>query len=166
MVRPVSNALKQAVNAQETDKAFIILLTLEHEDLSAPIRVTQDSMQDLPISGGRGVISRGNEFVALPFEIVLPDENEDQSPRAKLKIDNISREIVAAVRSITSPASAMLEIVLSQDPDVVEMQLLDFQLRNVTYDAFVVEGDLTVEQFDLEPFPAGRITPSRFPGVF
>jgi hypothetical protein len=166
MSRNVSTNLIEAVNASETDEAFIILVTIDHADLSEPIRITTDPYEDVDGNDTMGVISRGNNFIALPFELILPNEDEDQSPMAKIKIDNISREIVEAVRTITSPADFSIEIVLASDPDTVEASWTGFQLRNVRYDAFVVEGELTIEQFDKEPFPEGKFTPSAFPGLF
>lgn len=171
MPRALSVTARGAVFAPETDEVFILLLTISHADLSAPIRVTPDQKEVLPIASAlnpdtRGVISRGQEFIGFPFEITLPNEDEDQSPRAQLRIDNVSREIVRAVRSIRSPADVTVEIVLASEPDTVETALEGFQMRSVTYNALTVEGDLTVEQFDLEPYPSRRMTPSNYPGLF
>jgi hypothetical protein len=117
-------------------------------------------------TGVPGVKSQGEEFVALPFEISLPNEDEDTLPRARLTIDNVSREIIKAVRSINSPAQITIQVVLASDPDTVEAEITKFQLTNVTADALTVQGDLTTEQFDQEPYPAGRFTGAGFPGMF
>lgn len=165
MSRNVSSNFRSGVYAQNTEEVYLLLITIDHADLADPIRVTQDPMEELS-GGAKGVISRGDEFVALPFEVTLPNQDANQSPSARLKIDNITREIVTAARSITSPADVMLEVVLASDPDTVEAVMTGFKLREVTYDAFTVEGELTIELFELEPFPAGRMTPSRFSGLF
>ena len=165
MSRLVSDNARSNLYAQNTDEVYTTLLTIDHADLLEPIRVTQDPKEELS-TGVRGIISRGDEFVALPFEFVMPNQDGNRSSRARLKIDNISREIVAAARAISSPASVMVEIVMSSTPDVVEATLDGFKLRDITYDSFTVEGDLTIELFEDEPFPAGRMTPSRFPGIF
>jgi hypothetical protein len=81
-------------------------------------------------------------------------------------IDNIDRRIVQAVRSLTSAPAVLIEIVRAADPDTVEARFVDFKLANVTYDAQVVEGDLTVEDFTAEPFPSASFSPSLFPGLF
>lgn len=165
MSRPVSNILRQAVFAQETAEVFILLLTIDHDDLSDPIRVTADPGDVMP-SGAKGIVSNEVEYIFYPFDLTLPNEDEEASPRAKLQIDNVTQEIVATLRSLNSPPRVSLQIVLASQPDIVEARLVDFQLRNVVYDVSLVTGDLTIEQFDLEPFPASRITPSRFAGVF
>lgn len=157
MSRSVSSLTKQALHAPETGEAFLILLTLNHAGLSEPIRVTSDAVT---------TVSRGNSFVAFPFELILPDDLDDRAPRARLVIDNIDRQIVQAVRGLTSPLTVLIEIVRAAAPDTVEAQFVDFKLTNVSYDAYKVEGNLTIEDFTAEPFPAAVFSPSLFPGLF
>lgn len=165
MSRSVSNVLKNAANAANTSEAFLVLLTIEHASLAEPIRVTTDQIDTLS-SGVKGVISNGVEYVGFPFEIILPDENENTLPRATLRLDNVDRTIVQAVRSITSAPDVTMQVVLASDPDTVEAEITNFQLRNVTANAQVVEGELTTTQYDEEPYPAGRFTPNGFGGLF
>ncbi len=157
MARSVSQTVKQAVNAPETGETFIILLTIDHADLSQPIRVSSDAVD---------TVSRGDTFVAFPFELSLPDDTEDRLPRARLRIDNIDREVVKAVRSITSAPSVLIEIVLASDPETVEVSFPDFQMRDIGYDALTVEGSLTLEEIAGEPYPARIFSPADFPGLF
>jgi hypothetical protein len=164
--RTLSNAAKAALYAQSTDEAFIILITINHSTFTDPVRVASDPLELLPVAGVRGVVSRGQEFVFLPFNIELPAQDDSGVAKARLSVDNISREIVAAVRTATSALSINIEIVLASDPDTVEVSIEDFRLDRVTYDALTVSGDISVEYFDLEPFPARRFTPSDFPGLF
>lgn len=167
MSRNVSNALRAATNAQQTDTAFITLLTITNQNLATPIRVCDDPNQMLPVAGVRGVVSRGDEYIFLPFAFSLPAEDDTGIGRASLTIDNISREIVQAVRlAIGTKISLKIEIVLSSDLNTPEVVMNDFILEGIKYDAFTVTGDVTVEYYDLEPFPARRFTPSDFPGIF
>jgi len=157
MSRTISSATRQAFNAAETGEAFLVLLTLNHADLGAPIRVTSDAVT---------TVSRGNSFVAFPFDLVLPDDQDGRSPHAKLVIDNVDRQIVQAVRNASSAPTVLIEIIRAASPDTVEAQFVDFRLRNVSYDAQRVEGILTIEDFTAEPFPAATFSPSLFPGIF
>lgn len=165
-MRSVSNSLKAAVNAPETDEVFILLLTLTHPDLEEPIRVCDNGMGTLPVSGVWGTASRGDEFVQIPMDFMLPGEGENQSPFSRIRIDNVSREVTKAVRSITSAPAVKAEVVIASDPDVVEISLDGFNLLSVTYDQFYVEGTMSVEQFEDEPFPGDRYMPSSTPGIF
>lgn len=157
MSRSLSGLTRQALYAPETGEVFLVLLTVSHASLAAPIRITSDSAV---------TVSRGNSFIPFPFDLVLPDDLEGRAPRARLVIDNIDRQIVSAVRGLSSAASVLIEIIRAADPDTVEAQFVDFKLTNVSYDAQKVEGDLTIEDFTAEPFPAAIFSPSLFPGLF
>lgn len=165
MSRDVSDTLKEAVNAQQTGEAFIMLIEIDHDDLETPIRIASDGPDELE-NGANGVISNGQEYVFLPFEPILPNQDKDRLPIARIRIDNISREIIQAVRTISGAPSFKIMVVLSSDPDTVEIELTGYKLRNVTADAMSVEGELVTEQFDIEPFPSGRFTPANFPSLF
>jgi len=125
--------------------------------LATPICVTSDEVT---------TVSNGVSFVPFPFDLVLPNDMDSKSYRAKLVIDNIDRSIVQAVRSLTTAPSVQIQIVRAATPDVIEVQFVDFNLTNVTYDAYRVQGDLTVEDFTAEPFPAAIFSPGLFPGLF
>jgi hypothetical protein len=75
----------------------------------------------------------------------LPEEGEDRPPRARLTIDNVSREIVLALRQIQAAPTVTMEVVRASEPDLVEASFPFFRLLDVRYDALVVEGELGVE---------------------
>lgn len=167
MPRDFSNNLRRAVNAQETDEVFCLLLTMIHPDLEdGPIRVTDDGSQLLPLAGLPGIVSRGNEFTQYPFEFMRPGEGDNQSPASRLKIDNVERTIIRSLRSIRTAPEVLAEVILRSDPDHVEYALAGFRLTGVNYTQLVVEGFLTIEQFENEPFPGNYYLPSTVPGIF
>jgi hypothetical protein len=166
MSRALSNAAKQAIYAQSTKEAFILLITISHESFTEDLRVSSDPMELLVNAGVNGVMSRGQEYPYCPFMINLPAQDDTGVAKASISIDNVSREIVAALRRATSALSITIEIVLSSDPDIVEVSVQDFKLDRATYDALTISGDISVQYFDLEPFPQGRFTPSYFRGIF
>lgn len=155
----------EAINSRTTDEVFIILLTLDQVALEEPIRISSDT-RDVLSTGVRGVESQTFEWPYLPFELVLPNLEQDALPRCKLVVDNISREIIAAIDAMTSPPDLRIQIVLSSDPEVIEYDLQGLKMHSVTYNAFTIEGEFTIEYFMDEPYPAVRFTPSRFPGLF
>lgn len=157
-MRSLSSAALQALYAQETGTAFILLLTISHRTLSAPIRVTSD---------GVPTRSRGSTFLPFPFLIAIPDDEQEKLPHAQITIDNVDRSIVSAIRSIgTTPAQILIEVVTSVTPDVVEFSSGQLTLRDVHYDALIVTGTLGFEAILAEPFPGDLITPATIPGVF
>jgi len=154
---PISDAAKAAIYAPETDEVFIILITIDHVDLSAPIRVCSDR-EDLTHAG--------DLYVAYPFEITLPESSGATFINAKIAIDNVDREIVKTVRSISSAASFDIKIVMASSPEVIELHLPDYQMIHVGYDVLKVTGDLSLENFLDEPYPGDSFTPGLAPGLF
>lgn len=136
---------------------FLVLVTLSHVSLLTPVRVCNNSVN---------IVSNGETYLAYPFKFKPPEEREGVSPIAKLTIDNVSREIIQAIRQITTPLSSVIQIVRIDDVDAIESSLPTFALRNIGWDATQITGDLTLDDVTKEPFPARSYTPSEYPGVF
>lgn len=151
----VSDALKQDAFANSSDLP-LVLLTIAHADLVTPIRVANNKV---------AVTSNGEIYIGFPFEIILPDTSEDSPPRSKLRINNVSREIGQAIRSISTPPSVTIQVVRQDSLDVVEAEFVGMSLTNVSYDALTVDADLMFEDLGREPFPSMKFNPSYFRGV-
>ena len=153
----VSATTRAAVFASETAEAFIVLVTIDHDDLSLPIRVCSDAVD---------MESRGNTFTAMPFERELPGEDDTGVSAGTLAIQNVSLEITEAIRSINTPPSVLLEVVRAADPDTVEMSFDNMRIAEVRWDALIVSATVDDENFLSEPYPKDSFTPGLFPGVF
>jgi len=158
MPRTLSSTARRAIFSQETGEVFLLLLKITHPDLAEPIRVVNNS---------EDVTSNGYLYQRFPFEVALPAENEDAPPTVQLRIANADRQIVEAVRSLSGEAMTVeLAVILASSPDTIEAGPYQFTLRDVSYDASIVEGTLMFEDVLREPFPAETFTPARFPGLF
>ena len=112
MPRPLSSAARAAIFAQETGEAFIFLLELSHPDFTDTLRVCNN---------GENVTSNGQTYLWFPFELTLAGETDDTLPRARLRICNVDRRIVQAVRSVASqPVTARIALVMASTPDTIE----------------------------------------------
>ena len=166
MSRTVSASFLNAINSQETEEVVICLLTVTHEDLAEPIYLSSDPtmrISDSPLV--YATVSRGNEYLFLPFEFTLPDDKSDSPPRVQLSIDNTDRSLVAMLRSFTTPASIKLEIVLASSLDDVEIELPALQLSEVTIGEDRVTADLVAEALFNEPYPSRQLSPRACPGL-
>lgn len=130
-----TNALSSAF-AQQTDEVWLVLLTIDHPSLTTPLRF---------VNNMESVTSRGDLFIAFPFEIEFPEQDPDSAGEARITIDNIDRQIVTTIREITSPPSVTLEVVLASTPSTVEASFTGMVLRDVKYDAVKVSGTLRFE---------------------
>lgn len=160
-MRTLSAQMLAALHAQETGAVVQARISITHPlILGGPLRFVSD-LTDL--------VTGGNTYTAFPFQITLPDEDEEgATPRIKLMIDNVDRQIVATIRSLppSPPPTVDIEIFLASQPTTVEVAYTGLVLRTVPYDVFTVEGDLVLDEDDREPYPQYAMTPALFPGLF
>ena len=156
MARLVSATATASMMTEDTDEVWLPLVTISHADLGAPIRV---------VANNEDIVSRGNTFVGYPFELELPGQADDSPGEARLRIDNVDKQIVEAIRTITGPPTVLIEVILASAPDTVEIAIGAMTLRDVSYDALTIEGVLRFEDITIEPIGA-TITPERFPAIF
>ncbi len=147
-------------NAQETGEVLLALVTITSSYIvGGPLRLVQDL---------QNITSNGNVYTAFPFEVRLPSDNDEGFGKVTLTIDNIDRSIAAAIKSIppSAPPLVQIDIVVASQPNTVEMSLPNLVIRNISGDAFRIDGELWVDEEDLLPFPEGAFTPQYFPGLF
>ena len=156
-MRSLSTVLQRAIYAQDTKEVVLMLLTIAHANLVTPIRV---------VNNLEAITSQGYTWAAFPFDVSLPIESDDQIPVMTLRIDNVDRQIVTAVRNLQGPPDITLDIVVASQPDIVEATFVGFKLKNVSYDNLVVEGEMRLEEILSEPYPQHRMTPFHFPGLY
>lgn len=156
-MRNLSNATLAAIYAQETSAVWLYLLTLTHPSLGAPIRLC---------SNVTDITSRGNVYTAYPFQIAIPSEIDGELPRVELLIDNVARLLVDELRTLATPLTATLELILASAPDTVEAGPWNCTLKKAEYDALTVRLDLGYEDILNEPVSYRRFTPTDFPGLF
>jgi len=113
-----------------------------------------------------GVVSRGNEFLFLPMDLSLPSEEEGQAPRCSLVLRDVTRYVTPIIREISGPPKITMELVLSKTPDVVEATFSGFYINSITYNADSVTANLSMIDYEKEPFPMHSFTASYFPGLF
>lgn len=113
-----------------------------------------------------GVTSRSQDFIFLPMEISLPTEEEAQAPRCSIVLRDVTRYVIPIVRTIVGPPSVKMELVLSKTPDTVEASFTGFYISNFSYNADSVTADLSMIDYEREPFPMHSFTPAYFPGMF
>lgn len=167
MSRDVSDTFKSEVFNQEMADVAIVLITISHVDISDNILVSSDSTEALPILGVPGTVSNGLEYPQFPFELTLQEQSDNLLARATLKIDNVSREIIQAIRSASNdPPTVRIQIVLSSDTDTPEIDIQNLQLNNIKANASYVEGELQPKIIQGEKFPSSTFNQADFPGVF
>jgi uncharacterized protein DUF1833 len=166
-MRILSLNFREALFAQEASEVPILLLTITHPALAAPIRLSTDATTRLttdPLT--YGTTSRSNTFLYAGIDVTLPDEQDKTPPASKLTIQNVTRDLIPLARSVSSPPSVKIEAVLASALDSVEMTWPVMDMSNLTADMTTLQFDLTMDSLTTEPFPAGTFNPADFPALF
>lgn len=178
----MSPAALRAVFLPESEDDLVLLLTIYNPQNHSEVlyRICDNFVPD-PLNPGKalrlpsttddevvyGVVSRGDEFIFLPVEITLPNEDESQSPRCSLTINDVTQELIPFIRNqLTGPAPIKLELVLTATPNTVEASFSGLMITSVSYNASTVNAELTAVDYDREPFPKHSLSPLYFPGLF
>lgn len=149
----VSTTFKAAFYQQQTDEVDLAIIEIDHADLASPLRFVNNT---------ENITSGGDEYLAAGFDIKLPDDDGHTT----ISVCNIDRVMVQTIRSISSRPTITLSVVLASDPDTVELGPYVMELADVVFDAFVITGTLTFDDFLDEPYPGDKFTPGQFPGLF
>ena len=158
MSRTLSLAMLVAIYAQQTSDVIIPLLTIEHPDMEEEALYFALNTEN--------VTSRGNLYLAFPFDISVPDDTADSPPQAVLSVSNVDRRMAAFLEQSVVPPTITIEIIRAVDPDVVEVGWAGMTLRNVKYNRQDISGSLTYERMQNEGYPKGIFSPTYFPGMF
>ena len=153
------DAMKQMFK-QEAEDVFLTIITITHPDLEQPLRYVND-MVDLEFEG--------NTYKALPFRFVLPPDVKDRVPTARIELDNVNRELVSILRSISKPPTLEVAIVRKQLDGTITKEIGDFKfvMLNIRYNVFTISADLGFNaDFLNESATADYFTPNLFPALF
>lgn len=161
----------RAIFSPEADSDLLFLLTIyDPSNPSTVVARLSDGftkrISETDTEVVYGVTSRSQDFVFLPMEISLPTEEEAQAPRCSIVLRDVTRYVIPIVRTIVGPPTVKMELVLSKTPDTVEASFAGFYISNFSYNADSVTADLSMIDYEREPFPMHAFTPAYFPGMF
>lgn len=138
--------------------APVYLLEITHPQLAVPIRVARDT-QDL--------VSNGETFTAMAFDVSFPDQQAGALPSAPIAIDNVGRELVQWLEASQGGRGAKVRImqVMRDDPDTIEAEYT-LDLLGVKQTSPRVVGRLGYEDTLNLPALAATYRPDNTPGIF
>jgi len=153
----ISTDAVAAVTAPETEKVFLHLLTIETSG-GAVLRF---------VDNNQNVTSRGNEFYAAGFSIILPEQTDNAPRPCRLAIDNTDLAIFQTIKQAVGQAVHVTVCVIMADtPDVYERGPLKYLLRNVRASKETIEGEVYDFYLIDRKFPKDTYTPEDFEGLF
>lgn len=157
-MRDYSSAARQNLLATSADEPFLTILEITHSQLVAPVRVVNDVVN---------LTSNGNDFIAMPFRVTMPDDIKGQIPQAQLEIDNIGRELTQWLEVSGGGQGAKCRImqVMRSDPDFIEFNIL-LDLTGLVITNEVVTGQLGFVNTLGQVSTTINYTPTTAPGLW
>ena len=161
----------KAIFSPESDSDLLFLLTIYDpaDGTTVVTRLCDGFTQRISETADEvvyGVVSRSQDFMFLPMEISLPTEEEAQAPRCSIVLRDVTKYVIPIVRTIVGPPKVKMELVLSKTPNTVEASFTGFYISNFSYNADSVTAELSMIDYEREPFPMHSFTPAYFPGMF
>ena len=155
--RLLSPGATEAVLAPETEKVFLHLLTIE----------TSGGVLLRFVDNNQHVTSRGEEYIAAGFSVILPEQTGDTQRPCRLAIDNTDLLIYQEIKkAVGQEITASVCVIMSDTPDVYERGPLKYKLRNVRANKETVEGELYDFYLTDRKFPKDTYSPNDFEGMF
>ncbi len=158
MARAYSAQFKSTLNSVSANESPLVCLEISHAGLSVPVRVVNDNAD---------LTSNGNLFIAAPFECILPDDMENQLPKAKLAIDNIGRGLVYWLETSGGGEGAKVRFmqIMRSNPNLIEWETT-MNLSNVQITMTKVTADLGFENIFSKPAVRMQYRPDNSAGIF
>lgn len=169
----LSAAIREAYASAPVDSVVLHTLELWHPSWTDPIRVVRDrAALDARIEAG-AARNPGEivTFAAYAFDIVPPDQTSGGLPQATIEIDNVSRDIVAAIDlavtqtdKITAIYRAYLSTTATDGPETDPP--LELTLITVTATVFRVTATAGFPNLLDRKFPRLVYDIDTFPGLW
>lgn len=157
MSTQVSINAMRAMFAQQTAEVFLVCLTITHPDITT-LRLVNNTQP---------VVRAAGTYQPYPMQLILPAQRDDQLPQVDIVIDNVDREVLRQIRTVSGVPKVTMEVILASSPDTVEAGPFDFSLKQAGYDVLAITGTLGYEDDILnQRVPAMEYTPTNSPGLF
>lgn len=155
MPRVFSQAALEALMAESTSQAFILLVTFTHDQQTFRCALNTEP-----------IVSRGFTFEPTYFNFTMPESGAEAPSSCQIIVDNVDPRMIGMIRTIVKPIKVLIELVLGSQPNTVEMTLDDLVMRNVSWNVSQITGTLMIEDMLNAGFPSHMYEPRTFQGIF
>jgi hypothetical protein len=168
----LSEAIKEAYAAAPSDEVLYHTLEIWHSNFTQPIYVVRDHADLTATIEASAARNAGLPvtFVAFAFNIVPPEVNRGGAPQCVIEIDNVSREILAAVESAMGSTESIIVIYraylssdLASGPE--NDPPLELTILSITADPFKVRAQCGFINLLNLKFPRLTYSAETFPGL-
>jgi Domain of unknown function (DUF1833) len=154
----ISTTAATALHRVSDGQGILTLLTITGGGIAEPVRLVNDT---------RDLVSNGETFLAVPFEVVMPKEGTKETPRASLRIDNVGREIGQELEALQPGAELIgkIQVVYRLTPDVIEYEFTA-PLSGLRANVFSISASMGPTDLMRRPVVNTRFDPFTAPGLF
>jgi hypothetical protein len=157
---------RQELFREFTSDVAVVLITVEHASLDAPIYLSSDATEmitrDPLVYGTR---SRGNVYQFVFVGTVMSSDQAEGPRAAQLQFDDLSGDIGRVLQELVGIATATLELVRSTDPDTVEERYTNLQFTTSSGEEQTIAVQVERKSGYREPWPAHRQIKNFAPGI-
>ncbi|MBB96921.1 MAG: hypothetical protein CML68_20280 [Rhodobacteraceae bacterium] len=173
-MRRLSLNARQALDDPASEEIEVVLFMIEHEDLEeGPIRLSTDNTEELsedPFvmgtrSGWRGSNPETEPFLWTVASAIVPSDLDEASSSGSLVLENLDSDMVTLIRSVRTPPTVHVAVVLASSPDDIEAEWSGFLITEASVSAGEITLSFSREDIESEAFPPGRMTRNNFPGL-
>lgn len=142
--------------ATSADEPLLELIEITHPELAVPARFV-NSNEDFDLDG--------DTFFATRFRLVRPDDKDQQTPQARLAVDNVGRELTQFLEQSNGGKGAKCRIMAALRSDGVIQFDQKLDLTGISVGLMEVSGSLGYKNTLMLPAVAVRFDPFTAPGL-
>ncbi|MEN2979992.1 hypothetical protein P7L78_09230 [Tistrella bauzanensis] len=179
-MRRVSLNVRASQEALTDDQVQVVLIEIRHPLLTGDpvfgdaIRLSTDNADEIqrdPHVRGTRSSWRGANPITQPFiwvmaSALVPSDIDDQPAQARLVLETIDPAMIDICRSFRTPATVTMGVGFASTPDAMEQEWTQLQLTTADASAGEIVLSMSREHIELERYPSGRMSRSRFPGLY
>lgn len=152
----ISNYARRQILDVESTVAWIWLLTITPPG-NAPVRLARNIDP---------VTSRGNDYIPYAFDVLMPEDDGQTMPSARIVVDNVHPDLIRLLRQMEGAADILLELIAHTNPDRVEVQVRGMKLYSIEWNQFQITGFVSVQDLLGAGFPGDIYSPQEYEGLF
>lgn len=168
---------RKAIQDQQTGENAVVLITITHDSLDEPLRLSTDATVRLssdPLTYGTrsrligsttGTLPTAAEFLFALMSATLPENRESGVTATDITFENVDAGMIEVARELKTPARVDFAVVLASTPDYVDFEWTDLRTISVDYDEASITVSISREDVMGVACPFGHQTKSRFPGL-
>lgn len=175
MSRKISFNAHTAHDARGSDETEVILLQFSHPETDEIVRLSTDPTERISVDPlhygtrstwlGANPLDDKDAFLFVLVSALTPDDNRTSPPGTRLVIEGVDNEVAQILRSTILRADVSMALVLASSPNVIEEEWLNFKLVKAEGQGETILLTLSRSPLTEEPWPSGRMTRERFPGM-